>query len=78
MYHQNTLKIFSHQYVGMFAVWGVILLWSGEGIFYDWRIWVAKKTRPGCMGGGPEVFRLRRMAERRACWWIRGEGDMLD
>ena len=22
-------------------------------------------------------LQLRRMAERRACWWIRGEGDML-
>ena len=29
MYHQNTLKILSHQYVGMFAVIGLNLKFSG-------------------------------------------------
>ena len=54
-----------------FSCLGRVSSGSGE---YGWP------KRPGgpVAWGKLRNLRLRRMAERRACWWIRGHGDMLN
>ena len=74
MYHQNTLKILSHQYVGMFAVPDRLLLptWSLSGqilshyhtISGDWD-----PDRP-CGPCGPYIVRSGLVRVMLFCWWF--------